>query len=489
MDQTCYRSLPLLSHKWWIYLAIAIGLFTSVADQGSVIVALPTISDHFATDLPTAQWVLVGYSLSISALLLPMGRLSDIVGRKRVYLSGFGLFAVSAVLAASAGSIALLVGARVLMGVGSAMVQGTSMAIVVSTFPEAERGKALGLQMSAVGSGGVAGPVMGGLIVGAVGWQGVFLATAVLGLISFVAGQVVLTGRPQGSETVRGGFDWLGAGLSSLVLITFLLAVSNGATLGWTSPAILIASVAVVALLVAFTWWELVSSNPMLDLRLFKRPLFAFGALARFGSFLGISPVRFLMPFYLQAVRGYTPGQVGLVVVPSAAAFILTGPLGGRLSDRFGWRVPSVSGLMLSALGLLVLSRVSELTPLGLVVAAMVVQSVGSGIFGAPNSSAVLSAVEREEYGVASGFLNLVRNAGNVTGIAVATAVVTAVMSSYGVAPSLAEVAERTAPQAITAFVSGLRFAYLSAVAIVLLGAFLSISLKGSQSSSFERVL
>ena len=451
---------------------------------------MPTISEHFDTDLPKAQWVLVGYLLSISALLLPMGRLSDIVGRKRVYLSGFGLFVVSAVLAASSGSFALLVGARVLMGVGSAMIQGTSMAIVVSTFPEAERGKALGLQMSAVGSGGVAGPILGGLIVGTVGWQGVFLASAVLGLIAIVAAQIVLTRRPEEAETRRVGFDWLGAGLSSLVLITFLLAVSNGATVGWTSPAIVIAAVAVVVLLAAFIWWEVASSDPMLDLRLFRRPLFAFGALTRFISFLGVSAVRFLMPFYLQLVRGYTVGQVGLVVVPSAAALILTGPLGGRLSDRFGWRLPSVSGLMLSAVGLLVLSQVSELTPLWLVVVVMVVQSTGSGIFGAPNSSAVLSAVEREGYGVASGFLNLVRNAGNVTGIAVATAVVTAVMSSHGVAPNLAEVAERAEPQALLAFVSGLRFAYGIAAASVLLGAFLSISLKEQRraASSFKSV-
>ena len=483
MDQTGNRTFPLLSYKWWTFLAIAIGLFTSVADQGSVIVALPTISEHFATDLPTAQWVLIGYSLAVSALLLPMGRLSDIVGRKRVYLSGFGLFVLGAALAASAGSIALLVGARVVMGVGSAMIQGTSMAMVISTFPEAERGKALGLQMSAVGSGGVAGPVMGGLIVGTVGWQGVFLASVVLGLAAIVAGQIVLPSRPNEAEKGPVGFDWLGAGLSSLVLITFLLAVSNGATVGWTSPAIVIAAVALAALLAVFIWWELASSNPMLDMRLFKRPLFAFGALTRFGSFLGISSVRFLMPFYLQAVRGYTAAQVGLIVVPSAVALILMGPLGGRLSDRLGWRLPSVSGLVLTALGLLVLSRLTELTPLGLVVAAMVLQSVGNGIFGAPNSSSVLSVVERERYGVVSGFLNLVRNAGNVTGIGVATAIVTAVMASHGVAPSLAEVAGHADPQALTAFVSGLRVAYVIAAVMVLLGAFLSLSLKGDSAS------
>ena len=412
MEQRAYRKHPLVDYKWYAYFAIAIGLFTSVADMGSVVVALPTISEHFATDMPTAQWILIGYSLSISALLLPMGRLSDLVGRKRVYLLGFGLFVLAALLAGSACSVPLLVTARVLMGVGSAMVQGTSMAIVVSAFPEAERGKALGLQMSAVGSGGVAGPVIGGLIVGTFGWRGVFYTTAILGLVAIVAAQFILTGGHRETTTRRLGFDWLGAVLSSLVLVTFLLAVSNGASIGWTSPPILIVSFAVVGLLVVFTWWELATLNPMLDVRLFKRMLFALGALTRFVSFLGVSSVRFLIPFYLQTVRGYASQHVGLIVVPSAVAMILTGPLGGRLSDRFGWRLPSVGGLLVSALGLLLLSRLTELTPLSLVVTALVVQSSGSGVFGAPNSSSVLSTVVREQYGVVSGFLNLVRNSG-----------------------------------------------------------------------------
>lgn len=313
------------------------------------------------------------------------------VGRKQVYLSGFCLFVLSSLLAASAGNIFFLVGVRVIMGIGSAMVQATAMAIVISTFPEDERGKVLGLQMSAVGSGGVAGPIMAGLVVGAVGWQGVFLTTAILGVIAIIVGQIVLTRGIEEVHTMKSDFDWMGAGLSAMVLITFLLIVSNGAIFGWTSLVILTASVALVGLLVAFTWRELEASNPMLDIRLFKYPVFGFGVLARFGSFLGVSSVRFLMPFYLQIVRGYTVGQVGFLVVPSAAVMIFTGPLGGRISDRFGWRLPSVSGLILSAVGLLVLSRVTEVTPLLLVIAASGVQSMGSGIFGAPNSSSVLS--------------------------------------------------------------------------------------------------
>ena len=467
--------LPSLTYKWSAYLAIALGIFTSVADNGSVVVALPTISEHFGTDLPITQWVVMAYALTVSVLLLPMGRLSDIVGRKQVYVTGFGLFVPGALLAASANDMLPLLAARVLMGVGAAMIQGTSMAIVISSFPESERGKALGLQMSAVGAGGVAGPVIGGLIVSAFGWRGVFLATAVLGVLAAIVAQLVLTGHGRAKDTERPRFDWLGAALSSLVLATFLLVAGNGAAIGWTSLPILAASLSLLGFLGAFVWWELGITNPMLDVRLFKSKLFSLGALARFISFLGISSIRFLMPFFLQTVQGYTPRQIGLIVVPSAISLILTGPIGGRISDRWSWRVPVVAGLVLSALGLFVLARLTESMSLVWVVAAMVTQSVGSGIFGAPNSSAMLSIVEPEKYGVVSGFLNLVRNAGNVAGIAVATAIVTAVMVSRGAAPTLTSAMEAGDTTAVTAFVAGLRVTYTAAALLVLLGAAVSV--------------
>ena len=446
-----------------------------MSDHGSVIVALPTIADHFGTDLPTTQWVLIGYALTISALLLPMGRLADLVGRKRVYLTGFALFVVGAVLAGLAPSMLTLILTRVLMGVGAAMTQGTSTAMIVSAFPESERGKALGLQLSAVGSGAVVGPAMGGLIVSALGWQAVFFTTALLGLIAIAAALVVLQARRTGELESEGPrVDWLGAALASLALIVFLLATTNGSTMGWGSPAIVAAFAGLSVLLAAFAWWELRAQSPMLDVRLFRRGLFSAGVAARFISFLGMSSIRFLMPFYLQAVAGLTPRQMGLLLVPSALTMIGTGPLGGRLSDRYGWRTFSVGGLAISAVGLLALSRIGLHTPLMLIVAAMVVQTVGAGMFGAPNSSSILSAVEPSRYEVISGFLNLVRNSANVTGTALATAIVTAVMASQGFAPSLTEVSASGETGVLPAFTSGVRVAYLATGIMVLVGALVS---------------
>jgi len=468
------------AYKWWAFAALSIGLFTSVADHGSVGVALPTISDHFGTNLPTTQWVIIGYALTISALLMPMGRLSDIVGRKQIYIAGFAVFVCFAALSGFATNVWLLILFRVLMGVGAAMTQGTSMAMIISAFPSSERGKALGLQMSMVGTGGVAGPAVGGLIVSALGWRGVFFTTAVMGCLAIVAAQIVLDGTRARRDATRPAFDWLGATLSTSILVTFLLAMSMGPRLGWGSLTIVAAFVGAVLFLVGFVWWELKATSPMLDVRLFGRKLFSIGVAASFISFVGMSSVRFLMPFYLQAVLGYSPRQTGLIIVPAALTMVIMGPLGGRLSDRYGWTKFNVGGLLLSATGLFLLSRLTVDSSVTLVILAIVVQSSGTGVFNAPNNSSILSAVEPERYGVISAFLNLVRNSGNVTSIAIATAIVTGVMASMGYLPSLAEVSETGDTGLLSAFTSGMTMSYLWMSGLVLAGAALSV-LKGAR--------
>ncbi len=441
-----------------------------------MVVALPTISEHFKTDLPTAQWVVLGYAVTISALLLPMGRLSDLVGRKRVYLVGFFFFVAGATAAGLATGVVVLVLVRVMMGVGAAMTQSTSMAIVLSAFPTSERGRALGLQISIVGLGGVVGPAIGGLIVGLAGWRGVFFATATMGVLAIVVAQLLLEERESDkrAETAGATFDWLGAFMSAVILVTVLVALTLGPRAGWDSTAIGGVGLIIAIVIGVFVLWELRADSPMLDPRLFQDMVVSLGVVARFVAFIGISSIRFLIPFYLQAVLGYAPRAIGLIVMPSALAMVLMGPIGGRLTDRYGPRFLASAGLLILATGLLALSRLTNASPLSLIVGVMVVGSIGSGLFGAPNSSSVFGAVGPERYGVMSGFLNLVRNAGNVTGVALATAVVTAVMASKGFEPSLAAVSETGGADLLDAFVSGLKSVYLVTGGLVVLGSFLS---------------
>ena len=392
------------NYRWWVFASISVGTFTSVADGSSVIVALPSIAAHFDASLASIQWVAVGYLLTISALLMPIGRLSDMVGRKSVYVTGFGLFVAGAGLAGFAENFQTLILFRIVQGVGAGMTQGTGMAAIVSAFPDDERGTAIGAILGVVGTGAIAGTALGGFITGEIGWRWVFYGNAMLGMVATVASGLVLIGeassrgQPIQAKTgtaARQGYDWLGAGLSAAMLVSFLLMVTNGPRSGWTAP-ITVSSVGVfVVCLCGFVWWELRSTNPMIDLRLFRHRLFSLGVIASFIAFVGASSMRFLMPFYLQSARGMIPQEVGLMIVPASVAMMVMGPVGGRLSDRFGWRPFTVGGLAVLGASLWMLARVDADTSMLYVIVGIMLVSVGNGTFNAPNNSSILSTVER----------------------------------------------------------------------------------------------
>ncbi len=468
-----------VNYKWWAFVAVAIGTFASVADQVSVNVALHPVARHFNSDIPTVQWVIISYTLTISALLLPMGRLSDIIGLKKVYIIGSLVFALFALGAGLSANLGLLITSRVLQGAGAAMTQGTGMAIIAAAFPPNERGKAIGLMMGVVSSGAIVGPALGGFLLDLFGWRAVFLVNIPMVSLSIGLGLAVLAGhvsdRSSGEPGQRrAGFDWQGATMSTGMLLLLLLSVTYAHRFGWTSPAIVSGLIGFVILLAGFVWWELKTPNPMLDLRYFRVGVFSCGTSAAFLTFMGGISIFFLTPFYLQGVLGYSPTETGLALVPGAVCMLFLGPLSGRLSDRYGWRALTVSGLALSAVSLFILSRLTAESSLWAVLPGLILQSCGMGLFFSPNASSVLSSVSRESYGVISAFLNLIRNAGNVVSIAVATAIVTATMGSMGYEPSLAAVQVGGAAGVGHAFTVGLRYTFLTMTGLMLLAMVIS---------------
>ena len=462
------------SYKWWVFAAIAIGTFVSVVDNGSVLVALPEIEKHFDSDLPTVQWIVVGNALAISALILPMGRLGDIAGRKWVYIGGLVIFVACSALAGLAANLPWLIAAKAFQGLGSAMIQGNGMATVISAFSGTERGKALGTHMSVVGSGAIAGPAVGGLLVAAFGWPSVFFVNIPIGVLTILISWLLLhpSRESAADERAAGKFDWPGAALSAAALLALLLVVGNGHRLGWDSPAVMLGAAATVALAAGFVRWELRTPSPMLELRLFKRKLVAIGAAAAWLSFMGMSSSRFMMPFYMQRVLEISPRDVGLLLIPPALCMVLLGPVSGRLSDRFGWRVLTVSGLALSMIASIVIAvNLTESSPVLFIVLMLMLQSSGMALFNSPNQSSLLSAVERTRYGVVASLTQLIRNSANVTSVAVATTVVVVTMGTYGVEPSL----DAVSPAVAGAFVSGLKWAFLLMAAMLLAGVALAV--------------
>ena len=455
-------------NKYVVFGALAIGLFASVVDHGSVIVALPSIAEELRIELPSVQWVVIGFALTISALLLPMGRLADMIGQKRVYLLGSVILMVGACAAGLSPNLATLLLARILQGVGAAMTQGTGMAIMTSVFPSAERGRAIGLLMTTVGVGAVAGPAIGGTVVDFVHWRAVFFLNIPLGLVGVIATLYVLRGWESDQTARDRKFDWTGAVLSTGVLVALLLGLTLAVNRGWMSAPILAAFVLSASLFVAFIWWELRTPAPMFNLRFFRDRVFSCGVSAAFLTFLGQSSVLFLMPFYIQNVLGFSPKIAGLVVMPGALCMAIMGSVSGTLSDKFGWRWFTVGGMISSTVGLIALSRISESSHLWEVIPGLVLVNCGMGMFYSPNSSSVLSAVGRESYGVVSGFLNLVRNSANVISLAIATTIVTMTMGSLGFEPSLEAVRNEAVEGVRGAFTVGMRYAFYVLIALVI---------------------
>ena len=455
-----------------MFAAVGLGTITSVVNHGGMSVALPTIAQHFDADLSTAQWVVVAEGLAISALILPMGRLSDIIGRKSVYVSGLLIFAAAALLAAGSSSILELIGFKVAQGLGAAMTQGTGMAMITSVFPAGQRGKGIGAHASVVGTGGVLGPVVGGLLITTFDWRWLFYVNMAMALFAMLAVLLVVREAAFRQESRGRTYDFPGAALSTAVLLTFLLAVSNGASMGWTSPPIIVAGLAFLVLLGAFVWWENRASSPMLDLSLFRNKVFSIGISTNFTSFLGVTASRYLMPFYLQAALGYTPALVGVVLLPNAMSRIVMGPLSGWLSDRYGWRPFNVIGLLLSAAGLFVLASLTETSHIGLVLVGILLQSMGAGTFQSPNSASIFSSVDSSRYGVVAGFVNLSRNAGNVTGIAIVTSIVAGFMASQGFDSNIdAVLVSQPGSDLLGSFMTGLKAAFLAMAVLMVAGA------------------
>lgn len=471
--------------KYLVFGALAIGLFASVVDHGSVIVALPSIAEHLYIDLPSVQWVVIGFALTISALLLPMGRLADIIGQKRVYILGSVILMIGAAGAGLAPNLATLLLARILQGVGAAMTQGTGMAIMTSVFPPTERGRAIGLLMTTVGVGAVAGPAIGGAVVDFIHWRAVFFLNIPLGLVGVIATLYVLRRWESERASQGSSFDWTGAILSTGVLVALLLGLTLAVNRGWMSAPILAAFVLSAGMFVAFIWWELRAPAPMFNLRFFRDRVFSCGVSAAFLTFLGQSSVLFLMPFYIQNVLGYSPKIAGLVVMPGALCMAIMGSVTGTLSDKFGWRWFTVGGMVSSTVGLVILSRVTDTSHLWEVIPGLILVNCGMGMFYSPNSSSVLSAVGRESYGVVSGFLNLVRNSANVISLAIATTIVTVTMGSLGFEPSLEAVRNASVEGVRGAFTVGMRYAFYVLIALVI--ASMTVSFLQGQSKTSPR--
>jgi EmrB/QacA subfamily drug resistance transporter len=402
-------------HAHWLAVAaVCVGALMGQLDASIVTVALPTLQKSFHASVGSVTWVGLSYLLVLVATVTAVGRFADMWGRKLLYIYGFVIFIVGSALCGLAPDLAALCGFRALQGIGAAMLQANSLAIIVLIVPARSLGRAIGLQGAAQAIGLALGPSVGGLLLAAGGWRLIFLVNVPLGAFGAIAA-LVLVPRSQNLQD-RVAFDWRGLGLFFPAVVALLVAVSFGASEGWGSPLIVALLAAAVVLGTWFVRQERLSAQPMLDPRLFRHRRFSTGIVSGLGSYLVMFGVLLLIPFYLSRGLGFGAARAGLELMALPVLFGVTAPLAGRLADRLGSRRLAVGGLTLVAAGLILLALLRPGTA-GLL-ALLAVIGGGLGLFTAPNNAAIMGSVPAQQAGMASGILNMTRGLGTALGLA-----------------------------------------------------------------------
>jgi EmrB/QacA subfamily drug resistance transporter len=422
------------SRKWYVMAAVAMSTFLATIDGSIVNIALPTLVRELNADFATVQWVVLAYLLTVATLLLSMGRLGDMIGKKPIYTAGFVVFTAGSVLCGLAPTVYALIGFRVLQAVGAAMMFALGMAIVTEAFPPNERGRALGMSGTVVSIGIVVGPTLGGLLIDALSWNWIFFVNLPVGIVgTLMAVRFVPALKPAGRQR----FDYAGAATLFLSLLALLLALTLGQLMGFGEKLVLLLFGAWAVFLAAFVTIERRTNQPMIDLRLFQNELFSINLVTGLTTFVSMGGTMILIPFFLENVLGYDTRQVGLLMATVPIALGIVAPISGALSDRLGTRPITVVGLASMLLGFYAMSTLhGSMSTVGYILRFLPV-GIGMGIFQSPNNSAVMGAVPRARLGVASGLLSITRTLGQTTGIAVLGALwASRTIFHEGVAPS-----------------------------------------------------
>ena len=384
--------------------------------------ALPSIANDLSSSAVVLSWIVSGYILASAAFLLPMGRIADMVGRRKIYLTGVVLFTLFTFLCAVAWSNNAIILFRVLQGFSASMIYATGMAIISSVIPVRRRGRAMGLSVTATYAGLSLGPVLGGVMCQYLGWRSIFYFTALLGILSGAVALFRLRGEWAGA---RGeSFDLMGCILYMAGLVMILYGFSSIYSAAG-AKYLLITGCVVMA---AFVLHEFKASEPLMDLQLFTRNVpFAFSNLAAMIHYSATFAVGFLISLYLQIVLGYSPRTAGFVLLAQPVVMALFSSTAGSLSDRIEPRIISSGGMGLSAFGLFNFIFLTGTTPVWLVIGNLMLIGMGFALFSSPNTNAIMASVDDRFYGVAASTVSTMR----MIGMAVSMAIVTVLIALY----------------------------------------------------------
>ncbi|MCA1741842.1 MAG: MFS transporter [Bacteroidales bacterium] len=396
----------------------------------SINLALPSIGDEMGVNAVTLNWIVSSYMLTTSILLLPAGRAGDILGRKKVFTAGLVIFTLTMILLTFTPGIKWLIGVRILQGAGGAMMFGTNMAILTSVFPPGERGRAIGINVTAVYAGLASGPFLGGILTRYLGWRSIFAFLIPMGIISLILIRRKMKG--EWADAKGESFDWTGAVVYGLSIAGLIYGFSKLPSLqGWIITA------SGLALVPLFIMREKSTAHPLFDITLISRNrVFAFSSLAALIHYAATSAVGFFLSLFLQYIKDLGPRDAGFVLMAWPVTMTLISPVAGKLSDKHNPGVLASTGMAISAAGLILLCFINEQTSVAFITGVLVIMGAGFSLFSSPNSNAIMSSVEKRQLGNASGMLGTMRNVGQTFSMAIALMLLALYMGQARINPA-----------------------------------------------------
>lgn len=438
--------------KWWTLAAVAVGLFMIMLDNTVVNVALPSIQRDLGTDLSELEWIVAGYALTFAALMLIGGKLADAFGRRRIFVLGIVVFTLSSLWCGLAESGETLIAARVVQGVGAALMNPATLSIIAATFPPKERGTAIGIWAGVSALALAIGPLVGGLLTEHLDWSWVFFVNVPVGVAGIVASYVLID---ESRDETHERLDLPGLLTSGVGLFALTYGLIEANQYGWSSTRIIGAFAVAAVALAAFVVLERRQRAPMLDLTLFRSGTYAGANLAMLLVALAMFGVFFFVSLYMQNILGYSAVEAGAAFLPMTVMVILVAPVAGKLSDRHGSRWLMVTGMVLLSAQLVYFSQLGADATFWTLLPALVVGGIGMAMTMTPTSAAAIRAVPVEKSGVGSAVLNAMRQVGGSLGIALMGAIMAH------------EAGSRQTPEA---FLDGFEQALLVAAAIAFVG-------------------
>ena len=466
------KNISIDNYHWVVFYTVAIALFAMVLDFSIVVLALPTIANQFEVSLKAVSWVIISSSLITSAFMLPLGAVSDIIGRKKFHIAGMIFFVLGAILCYTSTSLEHLIFGRIIMAIGSTMGQSVVFAIIVGVFPKDQKGKGLGMITTAVSIGAASGPLFAGPIISIFGWREIFLVTAIPTFIGIIFAAKILDEKKLGSNVRENkSYDFIGSFVSIIFLSLLTIVISNPFSYSITNIEFLTMIFFTLVFFGFYIFWELRIDNPMIDLGLFRFTTFRWSSLTRFLGFIASAPAFLLVPIFVQSFMGYDETATGLLVFFGAFFMGFSSQFSGRLSDKYGFRKFTSLGMIFIIISNLSFSFFTQDTSIFIVLLVLIINGFGMGLWMAPNMSATLASVLPSQYGSTSAFLNLVRNTATVIGQAISTAIITGIMLSNNINVQLSEISDSINPNISSTFNQGwdLSFKFSACVAFLAL--------------------